>query len=136
MKNENLINGLTLAGRVFLALIFVISGFGKISGYEATAGYMSAMGVPFVGLLLPATILLELGGGLALIAGFQTRLVALAIALFLVPVTIIFHGSSPDPAQAQIQMIMFLKNVAIFGGMLNLVAFGAGGWSIDARRAA
>jgi putative oxidoreductase len=136
MKNDNLTNAVSLAARILLALLFVLSGYGKITGYDGTAGYMASAGVPFVGLLLPLTILVELGGGLLLIAGFKTRWVALGIALFLVPVTIIFHGHAADPSQAQMQFIMFMKNVSIIGGMLSLVAFGAGGWSIDGRKAA
>ncbi|MGC3990177.1 MAG: DoxX family protein [Chthoniobacteraceae bacterium] len=95
MKNENLTNGLALVGRIFLALIFILSGWSKVTGYDGTAGYMTAMGVPFVGLLLPLTILLEVGGGIALVLGPEARRVAAAFAVFLVPVTIIFPRQRP-----------------------------------------
>ncbi|MFZ5722505.1 MAG: DoxX family protein [Pseudomonadota bacterium] len=117
---------LDLAGRIFIALIFVIAGYGKIGGYDGTAGYMESMGVP--GALLPLVILTELGGGLAIILGFQTRLVALALAGFSILSGVIFH----NPADAA-QQIMFMKNLALGGGFLILAANGAGAWSLDAK---
>lgn len=132
--NTNLQNAAMLVGRILLGLIFVISGYGKIGGYAGTAAYMTGHGMPLVSVLLPLTILVEFGGGLLLMAGWQTRWVALILALFLVPVTAIFHnpaGLTPD--QAQQQMINLLKNLAIMGGMLQVAAFGAGAWSLDGR---
>lgn len=119
----------TLIGRVLLAHIFLLSGISKIGGYEATAGWMDAMGVP--GVLLPLVIALEIGGGLALIIGWQTRLAATALAGFSVVAALIFHANLAD----QMQMIMFMKNFAIAGGLLYITAFGAGAFSLDARRA-
>ena len=116
---------LTLLGRIGLALIFIVAGWGKISGYEGTQQYMQAMGVP--GALLPLVILLELGGGLAIAAGFLTRWVAIALAVFSVVTAFIFHGNFGDAAQAT----SFWKNVAMAGGFLVLAAQGAGVWSID-----
>lgn len=118
-----------LLGRLGLALIFIISGWGKIAGYAATQGYMEAMGVP--GMLLPLVIALELGGGLAILAGVFTRWVSLALAGFSVVAALIFHTHLGD----QVQQIMFLKNIAIAGGFLALAANGAGPLSIDARLA-
>jgi putative oxidoreductase len=132
--NQNLQNPVALAGRILLALIFVISGFNKIGGFDGTAGYMTSMGVPFASMLLVVTIALELGGGLLLMAGWQTRWVALAFFIWLIPVTLVFHTASHNPGEAQNQMIHFLKNVSIMGGMLQLVAFGPGAWSLDGRR--
>lgn len=133
--STNTQNAAALLGRVLLGLIFVISGFGKIGNYAGTAGYMASAGLPMASLLLPLTIAVELGGGLLLMAGFQTRWVALVVALFLVPVTAVFHNpAAADPAHVQQQMINLLKNVAIMGGMLQVFAFGAGAWSIDGRR--
>ncbi len=114
--------------RVFLGQIFLLSGLFKISGYAGTQGYMEAMGVP--GMLLPLVIALEVGGGLAIIVGWQTRLVAIALALFTLVAAAIFHNNLAD----QIQMIMFMKNIAITGGFILLAVHGAGGYSLDSRR--
>jgi putative oxidoreductase len=134
MMNQNVQNAAALAGRILLALIFVLSGFNKIGGFNGTLGYMASAGLPFPSLLLVLTILMELGGGLLLVVGWQTRWVALAFFLWLIPVTLVFHTASHNPAEAQNQMIHFLKNVSIMGGMLNLFAFGPGAWSLDGRR--
>ncbi|QOJ23479.1 MAG: DoxX family protein [Gammaproteobacteria bacterium] len=114
--------------RVFLGQIFLLSGFFKIGGYEGTQGYMEAMGVP--GMLLPLVIALEIGGGLAIIAGWQTRLVSAVLAVFTLVAAAIFHNNLAD----QIQMIMFMKNIAITGGFILLAVHGAGGYSLDERR--
>ena len=116
-----------LAGRVLLAHIFLLAGINKITGYSGTQGYMEAMGVP--GMLLPLVILLEIGGALALIAGWQTRLAAYALALFSIVSALIFHSNLGD----QMQMIMFMKNWAMAGGLLVLAANGAGAFSLDNR---
>ncbi|MGQ0429045.1 MAG: DoxX family protein [Gammaproteobacteria bacterium] len=122
-------NATNLTGRTLLAAIFLISGIGKIAGYSGTFAYMESVGVP--GALLLPTIVLEIGGALAIIAGWRTRAVALALAGFTLLAGILFHGNFADP----MQQIMFLKNVAIAGGFLFLAANGAGKWSLDARRA-
>lgn len=124
-----------LAGRILLALMFVISGWGKINNFSGTAGYMASMGMPFPELLLPGAIAIELGCGLMLMAGWKTRFAALAIFLFIIPSTLIFHNFwAADSAQAQNQMIHFMKNVTIMGGMLYVMAFGAGPLSLDNRK--
>ena len=115
------------AGRVLLAHIFLLAGINKITGYSGTQGYMEAMGVP--GMLLPLVILLEIGGALALIAGWQTRLAAYALALFSIVSALIFHSNLGD----QMQMILFMKNWAMAGGLLVLAANGAGAYSLDNR---
>ncbi len=120
----------SLAGRTMIALIFVLSGLSKISAIEGTQGYMEAMGVP--GILIYPTILFEVVAGLAIIAGFQTRLVALALAGFTLLLALIFHNQLGD----QTQFILFIKNVAIAGGFLFLARYGAGELSIDNRRSA
>ena len=117
-------------GRVLIALIFVVSGVGKISAYAGTQQYMDAMGVP--GMLLPAVIALEVLGGLAIIAGWQTRFVAFLLAGFCLLSGAIFHGNFGEPGE----QIQFLKNVGLAGGFLFLVAHGAGAWSVDNRRSA
>lgn len=119
---------LNIAGRVLLAHIFVLSGYGKIAGYAGTQAYMSAKGVP--GELLPLVILGELGGGIAIVAGFMTRWVALALALFCVASAILFHL---EPGN-QGQMINFMKNFAMAGGFLLLAQTGAPYFSMDAMR--
>ncbi len=120
----------SLAGRVMIALIFVLAGLSKLSAIEGTQGYMEAMGVP--GILIYPTILFEVVAGLAIIAGFQTRLVALALAGFTLLLALIFHNQLGD----QTQFILFIKNVAIAGGFLFLARYGAGELSIDNRRSA
>ena len=115
-----------LIGRILLAHIFVLAGLNKIgAGYAGTQAYMEAMGVP--GMLLPLVILLELGGGLALIAGYKTRLVCWALAAFTIVAALIFHNKLSD----QLQMIMFMKNFAMAGGLLVLAEHGAGLYSLD-----
>jgi len=116
-----------LAARIALAALFIIAGLGKIPGYEGTAGYMQAMGVP--GFLLPLVIALEIVGGLAIAVGYRTRLAAFLLAGFSVLSGLIFH-SPLDPAE----QTAFLKNLAIGGGFLLLWIHGAGRLSLDARR--
>jgi putative oxidoreductase len=115
-----------LLGRLLLAAIFITAGYGKIGGYAATQGYMEAMGVS--GALLPLVIVAELGGGLAILLGLLTRYAALGLAVFSVASAVIFHGSAD-----QMQQIMFMKNLAIAGGLLILVANGPGRLSLDAK---
>lgn len=113
--------------RLFLGQIFLLSGVFKISGYEGTQGYMETMGVP--GMLLPFVIFVEVAGGLAIIAGWQTRLTALVLAAFTLVAAAIFHHNLAD----QMQMIQFMKNIAIAGGFILLAIHGAGGYSLDNR---
>ena len=117
---------LSLLGRLGLSAIFLISGWGKLAGYDATQGYMESVGVS--GALLPLVIALELGGGLALLAGLFTRWTAFALAGFSIVSALLFHAAA-DP----MQQIMFWKNVAMAGGFLVLAANGAGALSLDAR---
>lgn len=119
-----------LTGRALLAAIFLISGVSKISTYAATAGYMASAGVPTV--LLPAVIALEIGGSVAIILGWQTRITALALAVFSVVAGALFHNHWQD----QVQFIMFLKNLAMAGGFIVLAVNGAGALSLDSRRKA
>lgn len=115
-----------LLGRLLLAAIFITAGYGKIGGYAATQGYMEAMGVS--GALLPLVIFAELGGGLAILFGLLTRYAALGLAVFSVASAMIFHSSAD-----QMQQIMFMKNLAIAGGLLILVANGPGRLSLDTK---
>jgi putative oxidoreductase len=110
-------------GRALIGVLFVASGINKLLGFSYVAGWMASMGLPFASVVLAATILLEVGAGIMLITGFQARLAAIALALFLVPVTGIFHAFwSADAAHFQDQLNNFLKNVAIFGSVL--IVFG------------
>jgi putative oxidoreductase len=117
-----------LVARVFLGHIFLLAGVSKISAYEGTQGYMDAMGVP--GVLLPLVILLEIAGGLMIIVGWKTKWAAIALAGFSVVAAAIFHNNFAD----QMQMILFMKNIAIAGGFLLLSAHGAGAYSLDNRK--
>ena len=118
-----------LAGRILLGHIFLLAGINKISAYEGTVGYMEAMGVP--GMLLPLVILLEIVGGLALIIGFKARWAAIALAGFTALAAILFHADFSD----QTQMILFMKNWAITGGLLLVYVYGAGEISMDRKLA-
>jgi len=114
-------------GRVLIAIIFFMSGINKFFSYTGTQGYMEAMGVP--GELLPLVIIVQVLAGLAVIIGWQTRLAALALAGFCIVSAVIFHTNFAD----QIQFIMFLKNLAIAGGLLFLVSNGPGAYALDNR---
>lgn len=120
--------GAQLTGRVLISAIFIMAGINKISGYAATQGYMESMGVP--GALLPLVILLEIGGGLAVLVGWQTRIAAFLLAGFTVLSALVFHAGFSD----QMQSILFMKNLAMAGGLLFLVAGRRHDWSVDARR--
>ena len=117
----------SVVARVLLAHIFILAGVSKITAYAGTQGYMESVGVP--GMLLPLVILLELGGGLAILVGWKTKLVSYALAGFSIIAAIIFHSNLAE----QMQMILFMKNFAIAGGFLLLAEHGAGNYSVDNR---
>lgn len=117
-----------LVGRVGLSAMYILGGISKITGYAGTAGYMAKMGVPAA--LLPLVILTELGGGLAILFGWQTRLAAILLAGFTLIASVIFHM---DWSQ-QAQQLMFMKNIAVAGGFFALFAAGAGRYSVDGLR--
>jgi putative oxidoreductase len=116
-----------LSGRVLMSVIFLTAGFSKIGAYASTQAYMESMGV--AGGMLPVVIALEVGAGLAVLLGWQTRISALLLAGFSVLSALIFHADFGD----HMQSILFMKNLAMAGGLLTLVANGPGSWSIDAR---
>ncbi|MGH8851217.1 MAG: DoxX family protein [Casimicrobiaceae bacterium] len=123
---------LALLGRVLLAGIFVYSGFGKITGFQGTVGYIAGAGLPMAQVLAVAAIFVEFVGGLALLIGFRARWAALAFVVFLIVITPVFHNFwAATPGQAMDQQINFIKNIAIIGGMLMVMAFGPGRYSID-----
>ena len=120
---------LPLIGRVMIGLPFAMSGLGKLAAFGPTTAMIAAAGLPVPPLAYIVAVALELGGGLLLIAGYQVRSVALALAVFSVVAGVAFHSNFAD----QNQMIHFLKNVMMAGGLLQIAAFGAGALSLDER---
>ena len=124
----------SLLGRVLLSAIFIIAGLEKIPGWTNTLGYMQSKGMHAASFFLACAIVIEIVGGLSILLGYRARVGALMLALYLVPVSLIFHNfwmlSGPD---AQMQFVNFLKNITIIGGLLGIVANGAGAWSMDSR---
>ena len=121
---------LPFAGRLMIGLPFAMSGLSKLGAYSATIGMISAVGLPVPPLAFAVSVAIELGGGLLLIVGYRARYVAAALALFSLATALSFHSNFAD----QNQMIHFLKNVMMAGGLLQIAAFGAGALSIDNRR--
>jgi putative oxidoreductase len=129
-------NALALIGRILLAIVFVPAGFSKIGGFEGTVGYIASAGLPAATLGAVIAIVVELGAGLALLAGLKTRWAALALALFTLAAAVFFHAYWAMPAdKAYMQQLMFFKNIGIAGGLFALTAFGGGAWSVDAKLA-
>jgi putative oxidoreductase len=123
---------LPFVGRLMIGLPFTMSGLGKLGTYGATTGMIAAVGLPAPAFAFAVAVAIELGGGLLLIAGYRARHVAAALALFSLATALSFHNNFAD----QNQMIHFLKNVMMAGGLLQITAFGAGALSIDNRRKA
>lgn len=121
---------LIAVGRVLLSPIFILAGYGKLTGIAGTAGWFGSIGLPFPMVVAVLVGLLELFGGLAILVGYQTRLAAIALAVFTIAATLIAHLDFAD----QVQLLFFQKNLAIAGGLAVLAAFGAGALSIDGRR--
>jgi len=120
-------------GRVALGLIFLVSGFGKLTAWHGTVAYAASKGVPEI--LLAIATVLELVGGIGVVVGFKTRWASLALLVFLVPVTLVFHDFWAVPAsEHRVQLVSFLKNLSIAGGALIVFARGAGAFSIDAMK--
>ena len=127
-------NAMALAGRVLLALVFLLSGIGKLRGFDGTMAYISSVGLPLAGVLAALALALEIVAGVALILGYRTRWAALALAAFTLVAAFLFHNFWSMPEEAQVmQQIMFLKNLAIAGGLLMVAAYGPGAWSVDRR---
>jgi putative oxidoreductase len=121
-----------LLGRLMLAYIFVLSGYGKITNFAGNAKYMASKGMPMIEPLLVGAIIIELVGGLMLAVGWKARWAAWAIFLFIIPTTLIFHAYwALPPEQAFAQMLHFQKNLAIMGGMLYVALTGPGRLSLD-----
>lgn len=132
---NNYQNQLALLGRILLAVLFIMSGLNKITGFEGTVGYIASKGLPLAPLGAVIAIVCEFGGGLLVLVGLQTRLAALVLAVFTIAAGVFFHNYWAVPAdQMQNVFIHFWKNVSIAGGFLMLAAFGPGSISVDARR--
>lgn len=130
-------NSLSLVGRLLLALLFLPAGLTKISGFADTVGYIASAGLPLPQVAAVVAILVEVLGGLALVAGYGTRLAALALVVFTLVANFGFHNFWTAPAdQAMVQQLLFFKNLAVIGGLLVLAAHGAGAYSVDAKRSA
>lgn len=123
----------TLSGRILMSVIFLISGFFKVMGHAQMAGYAAAVGLPMPGAAIWLAAVLELSLGLAILSGFKTRIAAWVLFFYLIPTTYFFHNFwAVQGAAQQVQMVNFLKNVAIMGGLLILAVNGAGAYSADA----
>jgi putative oxidoreductase len=128
-------NPLALVGRLLLALLFLPAGISKLTGFAGTVGYIASVGLPLPTLGAIIALVVEIVGGLALIAGLGTRLAALVLAVFTLAASFFFHAYWAVPAAQQfVTQLLFMKNIAIVGGLLTLAAWGAGAWSLDARR--
>lgn len=132
MKTLNSI--LALGGRLLLAQIFLISGVAKVIAWSETSQYMTDHGLPLVPILLFGAVIIEIGAGLALVLGYQARATSTLLVLYLIPVTLTFHAFwNLEGMDRQLQMINLLKNLAILGGLTQIIAYGARTLSIDAQ---
>lgn len=128
-------NTLALVGRILLAYLFIPAGFAKIGGFAGSVGYAASVGMPLPEVGVAVGLVVELLGGILLLVGWKTRWTAAALAFFTLVAAVMFHAYWALPAdQAMMQQIMFNKNLAIAGGLLAYVAFGAGAWSVDGKR--
>lgn len=134
--NDSLKTPLVVVGRVLLALMFIMAGFSKLGNISGTAGYIASGGLPMASVLAVVVGLLELLGGIAIAIGFQARWAALALGLFTLAASLLFHKFwAVAPDQAYVQQLMFMKNLSVAGGLFIVAALGAGPVSVDARRA-
>ena len=132
---NNLQNPLSLLGRILLASLFLPAGIGKLTDFSGTVGYITSAGMPVPVAAAAIALTVEILGGLALIAGFGTRVAALVLAVFTLVASFYFHNYWSVPAEQQfVTQLLFFKNIAVVGGLLTLAAWGAGTWSLDARR--
>lgn len=130
-------NALNLVGRLFLVALFLPAGLSKLSGFEGTVGYIQSVGLPWPAVAAAAALALEILGSVALLIGFQTRLVASVLAIFTLVASIFFHAFwAAVPEQAFVQQLLFFKNIGVIGGLLVLASSGAGAWSLDAQQQA
>lgn len=134
---DSLKNPLSLAGRLLFALLFLPAGWSKLTGFSGMVGYTASGGIPMPEVATAVALVVEIVGALALIFGLGTRWAALALAFFTLVASFFFHNFWAVPAeQVMVQQLMFFKNIAVVGGLLTLAAWGAGAWSLDAKRGA
>jgi putative oxidoreductase len=130
-------SALNLIGRILIVALFLPAGLSKLTGFEGTLGYFASLGIPAPVFALVATIVIEVLGSIALIVGFQTRIVAVIMAIFTLAAAVTGHAYWAAPADAAfIAQLLFFKNIAVMGGLLVLASAGAGSFSIDGRKAA
>lgn len=128
-------NPLALVGRLLLAALFLPAGIAKLTGFAGTVGYISSVGLPMPQVGAVLALVVEIIGGVALIAGYGTRVAAIVLAVFTLVASYFFHAYWTLPVDQQlIPQLLFFKNIAVVGGLLTLAAWGAGAWSLDARR--
>lgn len=129
-------NALNLLGRLMLVALFLPAGLSKLSAFEGTVGYIDSVGLPLPAVAAALAVVIEVGGSLALLLGFQTRIAAAVLAVFTLVASVFFHAFwAAAPEQAFVQQLLFFKNIAVTGGLLILATSGAGAWSLDAKRA-
>lgn len=128
-------NPVALLGRLLFVALFLPAGIGKLTGFAGTVAYVAAAGLPLPTLGALAALVVEIGGSVALLLGWRTRPAAAVLTLFTLAASVFFHPFWSVPTdQAYVTQLLFFKNIAVAGGLLTLVAHGAGGWSLDARR--
>lgn len=134
---SSLQNASALIGRVLIAALFIPAGISKMAGFEGTVGYIASVGLPLATVGAVVAILVEVLAGAALLVGYRTKQAALVLALFTLVATVLFHNFWAMPAdQAFMQQLMFMKNIAVVGGLLVVAALGGGAWTIQREPAA
>lgn len=135
--SNTLQNVFSLAARLMIVVLFLPAGISKLTTFEATAGYIASVGLPLASAGAALAIAVEILGSLALLAGFRARLAAGILAVFTLAASFFFHAYWAVPQdQAFVTQLLFFKNIAIVGGLLAIVAYGSGGWSLEARQSA
>lgn len=133
--SQSVQDALALAARLLIVALFLPAGIGKLTGFDGTVGYIASVGLPLPAVGAALAVAVEIGASLALLAGLGTRIAALVLAAFTLAASVFFHAYWAAPAdQAYVAQLLFFKNIAVVGGLLMLVAYGAGRWSLDARR--
>lgn len=134
--SQSVQDALNLAARLLIVALFLPAGIAKLTGFDGTVGYIASVGLPLPAVGAALAVAVELGASLALLAGFGTRIAAAVLAVFTLVASVFFHAYWAAPAdQAYVAQLLFFKNIAVVGGLLMLAAYGAGRWSLDARRA-
>ena len=134
--SQSVQDALNLAARLLIVALFLPAGIAKLTGFDGTVGYIASVGLPLPAIGAALAVAVEIGASLALLAGFGTRIAAAVLAVFTLAASVFFHAYWAAPAdQAYMAELLFFKNIAVVGGLLMLAAYGAGRWSLDARRA-